>query len=508
MPKSYTDYQKEISPEKLYHGLLAHGFFPEKLPSFLSAEYFFDYCQSVPRPLADKPRSYIYYESMRNTNVPRQLGIPNPVAYQRLCLCLKENWYNLWQHFEDKTINQAYKVSRVHIRRLKDKQCLFEMNYDNWKIDGSPEPNLMIGKRYLVKADISNCFPSIYTHAIPWALVGKDTAKMNKTKKLEWYNQIDHYSQNIKYGETHGLIIGPHTSNLLSEIILTAIDYELCEKKWEYIRKIDDYLCYVSKYDDARKFLVDLNEQLRFFDLSLNQKKTEILELPLAAVEQWVRQINVPIINFENSSVNYKTARSYFDSAVELMYANDMNSAVLKYAIKVLSNQKLTENAKIYCTKTIMHFTVIFPYLLPLIDEFVFTRYSVPAKDIEVFTNLILETGILTANYEMVSYSIFFAIKYNFKLMNFALDDVIKGNNCIAILLTYLYVKKQSDQHSIKILKDYARQFINTDGDFEKNWLFAYEILPKSNLKEEWKNMKQAGVSFIKNDIRNTCGIK
>ena len=46
------------------------------------------------------------------------------------------------------------------------------MNYSNWKTDGTPEPDLLIGKKYIVKADISTCFPSIYTHSIPWALVG------------------------------------------------------------------------------------------------------------------------------------------------------------------------------------------------------------------------------------------------------------------------------------------------------------------------------------------------
>ncbi len=54
------------------------------------------------------------------------------------------------------------------------------MNYSNWKTDGTPEPDLLIGKRYLVKADISTCFPSIYTHSIPWALIGKDDAKARR----------------------------------------------------------------------------------------------------------------------------------------------------------------------------------------------------------------------------------------------------------------------------------------------------------------------------------------
>ena len=101
------------------------------------------------------------------------------------------------------------------------------MNYSDFKNDGTPEPNLLIGSKYLVNADISTCFSSIYTHSIPWALVGKETSKENKGNRQEWYNDLDFYVRNTKNGETHGLLIGSHTSNLLSEIILTSIDHEL-----------------------------------------------------------------------------------------------------------------------------------------------------------------------------------------------------------------------------------------------------------------------------------------
>ena len=51
------------------------------------------------------------------------------------------------------------------------------MGYKNWRIDGTPEPDIFLGKRYMVTADISKCYPSIYSHAIAWALAGKSVAK-------------------------------------------------------------------------------------------------------------------------------------------------------------------------------------------------------------------------------------------------------------------------------------------------------------------------------------------
>ena len=97
----------------------------------------------------------------------------------------------------------------------------------------------MLGKCYLVKTDISSCFPSMYSHALSWALVGKNYAKVNKGNSKEWYNKIDIYSRKISNNETHGVLIGTHTSNILSEIILTSVDAQLADK-YSYIRFIDD----------------------------------------------------------------------------------------------------------------------------------------------------------------------------------------------------------------------------------------------------------------------------
>jgi hypothetical protein len=486
----------EITPDELYQGLLAHGLFSEKLPPIFSSECFFEYCQSRSQSFTDKGRQYIFYENMRNTNVPRQLGIPNPMAYQLLCRCLADNLDTLCRYFYEMTSRQSYKVSRIHIRKLKYKTTLlFNMNYKNWKTDGSPEPDLLIGKRWMVKADISNCFPSIYTHSLSWALVGKENAKINRSQE-EWYNKIDHFSQNIKNGETHGLIIGPLSSNLLSEIILTKIDNELSNKGWKYIRKIDDYSCYVPNYKDCQKFLADLNRQLRQYDLTLNHKKTEILELPIAAVEQWVRQIKSVHLSFKSKKANYKEVMAYLDSAVELMRFNNGNSAILNYAIKMLRHQSMTENAKKYIVKTVLHLAFLYQYLIPLLKEYVFDAFNVCCDDISKFSNFIFESGLDNINYEAVSYALFFAIKYKFKLNTIKIDKIIESDNCIVKLLAYKYFESNSDSTSCKKLKNNAENM--TKDNIEKNWLFVYEILPQSKLHKEWKQMKSARVSFLK----------
>lgn len=175
-------------------------------------------------------------------------------------------------------------MSRIYIRKEYGEKRIFEMNYKNWRVDGNPESDLLIHdkgtSRFLVKADISTCFPSIYSHSIPWALVGKAESKQILHDDT-WYGRIDKACQEMRNGENHGLLIGPHASNLLSEIILTVVDKKLYDKGHRYTRNIDDYDCYVDSRDTAQLFLRDLEEALREFDLPLNHKKTKVIELPI-----------------------------------------------------------------------------------------------------------------------------------------------------------------------------------------------------------------------------------
>ena len=191
MSKSYIDYMNEISEDELYKGLLAYGLFSEKLPPVITAEEFYLYTLSSHQPFAKIDHGFIFFDSMRDINIPRSLGIPNPMAYQRLCECLKENWHLIRDHLRVQTAANKHKISRIHIRKQKDTAMLFKMNYKNWKTDDSPVPDLLVGKRYMVCADISTCFPSMYTHSLCWALVGKEQAKKNRDEAL-WYNALDH----------------------------------------------------------------------------------------------------------------------------------------------------------------------------------------------------------------------------------------------------------------------------------------------------------------------------
>lgn len=507
MEKKYTEYLDEMTSNELYEGLLGYGMFANKLPPVFTSIPFFNYCQANNPSYSDKDwHDYVYYSSMRNVNIPRAFGIPTPMKYQRLCAVLKENWDALKQHFHQQTDHQEYCVSRIHIRKLYGKKELFEMNYKNWRVDGNPETGLLFLKpqgasKYIVKADISTCFPSIYSHSLPWALVGKDVAKATCKDDTLWYNKIDAACSTLKNGETHGLLIGPFASNLLSEVILTVVDKKLYDKGYRYYRNIDDYECYVESYERAQCFLHDLEEALREYDLPLNHKKTAILPLPVAMAEKWIHKLN-SYLAITKVKVNYTEVNAYLDLALSLATETG-NSAVLNYAIKTLAGNKLTLNAQKLAAQRIMHMSDVYPYLVQLMEDSVFSTFGVGQAEIKAYADALYIDSKASHNYEAISYAIYFSLKHGFTLNELDITWVIERGDCVLLLMTWLYYLKANHGNAnatqLKPLKKEARRL--KDADMDRYWLFCYEALSFGNLKGEWRQLKQAGVSFVKAGI-------
>ena len=486
----------EISADELYEGLLGYGFFAEKIPPVFTSVPFYDYCKTVSSPFEPGWDDYITFRVMRNISIPRIMGIPNPFKYQRLCAELRDDWDKIRVHFHSQTDQQAYRMSRIHIRKEYGEKRIFEMNYKNWRVDGNPESDLLIHdkgtSRFLVKADISTCFPSIYSHSIPWALAGKAESKRTLHDDT-WYGRIDKACQEMRNGETHGLLIGPHASNLLSELILTVVDKRLYDNGYRYARNIDDYDCYVDSRDKAQLFLRDLEEALREFDLPLNHKKTKVIELPVGIEKSWKHQLSdLPTVG-GSGNVEYPQVNTFIDTALRLATETG-DFAIINYSIKKLKGMKLSENGKKLAAKRFMHMAVLYPYLLHLLDEYVFSPYGVEVDEIKA-----------------LGYDIFvdYAIRYGFELDAFeenleeAQNYIINSKDCILLTLTWVYFMEQCQWNRkaslMKTLNNVAMKLKKTD--MNRYWLFCYEALSWGSLPGEWRSMKQAGVSFIRKDI-------
>lgn len=505
--RKYIEYKNEISDADLYDGLVGHGLFAEKIPNFLTSVDFLAYTKTLPFPVNEKPKDFIRYSSMRNINIPRPMAIPEPFAYSNQAKALSENWSNLQNYFSTKTSNDSFKISRIHLRKLENRSELFEMNYKNFSKDGEPEQDIVIKSKYIALADISNCFPSIYSHSISWALVGKAHAKAKSkpTDKNEWFNQIDFNTRNLKHGETNGVLIGPHSSNLISEIILVSVDNELTQQRFKYIRNIDDYTCYVDSYEEADRFFLCLSEELKKYELALNSKKSKIIPLPLASVKNWVTKLNH--FNFTNTyivnnkeAIRIKELKGFIDFAIELMLDENSDASILNYAIKIISNKHLDTNAKNYYIKQIHHLVLLYPYLINLLEQRVFEPHNIDKNIIKKIAQDIYTYGLKKKIYEACSYSIYWALKYDFDIEISTIKlDSINSLDCIFLLISYQYDKKHKKKGYLKEYKDLSKYL--KQGEFDRYWLYIFETLPWTELADNYRVMKKSGLTFIRSEF-------
>jgi len=504
--KSYYEHITDFTDSEILEGLLAYGLFPNKTPPFLSSKTFYDFVMDNSPVFASTSYDYVSYENMRNINVPRMLAIPHPFGYANLCQFIAKDWSNTQKYFKDKTDKQTHKISRVHLRKMTNRKSLFEMNYKNFDDDGFPENDLLIRSNFIAKADISNCYPSIYSHSISWALIGKNPAKLKSGKKFakEWFNKYDELTRKIKNNETNGILVGPHTSNLISEIVLVSIDLELEKKGYRFTRYIDDYTCYLQTYNHAEQFFIDLSSELKKFELSLNHKKSEILTLPFALSETWVRKLNAfhfPEIKTKDGKHVLKIAelRSFLDLTLDLMKSEKENSSILSYAIKIISSKYLGVQARVFYFKRLHHLILLYPYLLPYVDEFVLSPFNYSNNQIKELLDDVLDYSFQKNIPEATGYVIYLALKYDVLLDKDYTTEILNREDCMSMLLMYLYTLKQG--RKVKLFKTKAKDLSKVD--FDKYWLFIYEVLPNTKLKDNFKQMKLDKISFIDNDFRS-----
>lgn len=502
--KPYWAYWQELSEDAVYNGLMLAGWFADKLPPIFSAEQFVTYCNNRKMASNDSRSEWIRFNYIRCNGQYRKFGIPTPFTYERLVRGLADNWGDIVRHVQKYTLPQPYAVSRIHPRVIPDSQAIFQMNYSNWMTDPNPEPTILIGKKYLVKCDISTCFPSIYTHSLPWAIMGRDNAKQNRSSRRGgWANEIDGLLQKACDGETHGLLIGPHASNVVSELILTVIDASLFNKGYRFIRNIDDYNCYVASRYEAEQFIISLQEELSKFRLTLNQKKTEILELPITLSNGWVNSLRRNEPN-KSDPLDYKDVSSFLEYATSLLPSYQNNASILLYAFKMLASRSLKPSAKAYFRDYAMHLAIVFPYLLPSFEKAIIEPLSMDKDYIECLSKVIISDCLNHGDHLSVCYGLYYAIKFDFKVDMPDFEDIKRANDCLLYLFVYLYAKHFGDGNLLDRLTKHAKEFPIEGREFEEMWLFLYHIRSKEWLpSDEWRAIKKRGIKFIKPEYLN-----
>lgn len=267
----------------------------------------------------------------------RQLKIPNPVNFYQLSAQVAADWGALNAHCAQSAISLSTpSLVKTRGRAIGRKQSLDELPASRAKVRAT--------SKYILQTDISSFYPSLYTHTIPWALNTKAATKValaaNQLGGL-FGNALDKFVRNGQGKQTIGIPIGPDTSLVIAETVLTAADLRLCGAiQTNGFRYMDDFEIGFNSYASAESALAAIQQILNEFELQLNPSKTKIVDLPAPIESPAISELRI----FDFTEHDWRTQRyeliRYFNRAFELA-ATSPQDPILKYAISRMDGERV-----------------------------------------------------------------------------------------------------------------------------------------------------------------------
>ena len=311
-----------------------------------------------------KPLKHRYLSLIHPANQIKVVDLYNRYKDTIIYLCSKSNFSI---RYPNKVACYFYYKDRLHhvlMGKKTDKMEMYFNEYENLKTFFSYKQYTNIYKFYedyryqraekkfshLLKMDVQNCFDSIYTHSIAWAISGgvdiyKDTfeGKCDGSVGALW----DKMMQEMNYNETNGIVIGPECSRIFAEVIMQHVDQmveqQLYEKgyrnkvDYECYRYVDDYFFFYNseavKVDAEQLFQMYLKE----FKLSLSQEKSKTLERPFVTD---ITKTKIAIDSLLNDTIKLYTNEP---SLVIALPATGLNDTIKLYTNEPESEQSIEE---------------------------------------------------------------------------------------------------------------------------------------------------------------------
>jgi len=478
-----------IEKDLLLEGLLQYNYFPaqkkdkEEIPPIINSLTFsVDTANKLKNlPLRSGGYDQVEYRSTKFNNISRVLSIPHPVPYSKLCYSIYDNWDQF------KYITQS-STSLVTPKIHSDGRILV-MDYENSQESIERQLQLGFGKKFFVETDISNFYPSVYSHSIPWALVGFDYSKINRDSKF-WFNRIDKFQRALKRDETNGLPIGPATSNILSEAILGKIDAILIADGFKFIRYIDDYKAYCDTYEEGEKFIRRLCEELSNYKLLLNSRKTLIEHSPFPTNVEWITDLNTRLSTNDTHITRFIR---YLDYAI-FKQGENPDGSVLKYAAKTVVSMVEKENS-VLVLKYLLGLCIKFPILIPLLMNLF--KNNEPFDRFEYADQLltILDEHAINRRSDAMVWILYYLNKYDQEISSQTGKIILDSKDCISILM--LYLSSQFDKKVIEFCDG-----LNKDDIYllDQYWLLLYQLFFDGKIQNPYKDTSKVEFDTLKTD--------
>ena len=213
----------------------------------------------------------------------RPFELIHPVIYVSLVnlICENDNWNIITSRFSEfeQGVVECCSQPVISMGSQSDKATQVQ----NWwqKVE---QRSIAYSLRYshVLHTDVTDCYGSIYTHSIPWAIHTKPTAKEKKGKNSLLGNKIDKHIQVGRYGQTNGIPQGSVLMDFIAELVLGYVDDQISseldndENEFSILRYRDDYRIFANSDERAEMILKKISDKLRDVGMRLGASKTNM----------------------------------------------------------------------------------------------------------------------------------------------------------------------------------------------------------------------------------------
>lgn len=262
----------------------------------------------------------------------RPLQLIHPVLYVSLVnkITEEDHWQLICSRFAEFSKNEKIKCLSLPVESLTDEVDKAEQITHWWHQVEQISVELALEYEFIIHTDITDCYGSIYTHSISWALHTKPEAKKKESRRNHNLvgNIIDNHIQDMRHGQTNGIPQGAVLMDFIAEMVLGYSDLELTEKiaslnveDYCILRYRDDYRIFVNNSQDGERILKCLTEVMMDLGLKFNPAKTKISNQVICSSlkddkRSWISRRQVDknlqkhLLIIHNHSIEYPNAGS------------------------------------------------------------------------------------------------------------------------------------------------------------------------------------------------------
>lgn len=463
--------------------LISWGYFPEELPPPFTTKLLGQSASEIISSL-DKKDVIQFWSTPENYSIPRygharrKLSIVNPINQLYVSYLIAENWLEIKKSLERSSITEF----SPEIIAAPGKRAVNGVDFEGV----SRRAAAILGSygRY-VKTDIARFYASIYTHSIPWALLGKDHCKINHNKplfKASFANQLDKAVASGQAGQTIGLPIGPDTSRILSELIATEIEriarVHIADLDERSARYVDDMLIGLYETETPSAVLFGLSAALSEYGLEINAEKTVTLGMGSSHAPEWVHYFK----NFklrDKKPKQHQEIDSFFEQAFYL-YDKNPRDNVMRYAVKRAINFGLLPDDFAHLVRWLLYAARRCPSCLRLVAEHLAasnTTDGMPAEEVERYILQQLPLRADASDIEEVCWLLFWAREIGLIIPADVIQKIARLRSSVAALICLEL--QQLGQISGSADFTYWQSFACEEGLASEMWLVAYEATKK-----------------------------